>query len=137
LETQLAVLRETHTLLSQHFEQLLPFESLFVEANQSMNPLSSHSRIIFHVIFELSKDLFPNHTYNSVTQRFVRASISFGDQADRGDAVKSNVTMLYGSKVHGVVDVRRCGSPTHVAGTDSIVGCISVVERGVCGSVRS
>ena len=92
------MLRETHALLSQHFDQLLSFDAMLIEANQSFNMSSSHSRIIFHVIFELSKDFFPNFNYNSITQRFIRSVILFAEQAER-DSTKSSITMLYGSKV--------------------------------------
>ena len=74
LNAALSVIRETHSLLSEHLE-LDPFENIFSEINESYSPGSYRSVINTHVVKSLVNDLFPNFCYNMFTGRFTRAPI--------------------------------------------------------------
>lgn len=76
LEVVLANVHLVYRALSEHFE-LEPYETMFAEANDSSSLASLHGRIILHLIFELVSDFAPNYSYNSVTQRWIRSSLSF------------------------------------------------------------
>lgn len=98
LETQLNCIELTHHLLSAHFTQLDSFEALFHEVNDSTSLVSFHSRIVFHVIFELVSDFFPTYNFNTHTQRFVKNPISFGEEAQRENMPKGSLNFLYGTR---------------------------------------
>jgi cytoplasmic FMR1 interacting protein len=98
LDLQLRVIKLTHELLSQHLETLDPYDSIFNEINGSTSLVSVHSRIIFHTIFELVSDFFPNFSYNTVTQRFVKSPILYTQEVTRDPLPKGSFAFLYGGK---------------------------------------
>ncbi|KAN0039438.1 hypothetical protein ACTA71_001632 [Dictyostelium dimigraforme] len=97
LETQIANIKLTHKLLSEYFD-IDPFESIFNEINESTSLVSYHGRIVLHIIFELVADFAPNYTFNSITQRFVKAPYTFTEELKRDALPKTNPVFLFGNK---------------------------------------
>ena len=98
LDTQLNVIQLTYQLLSKHFKQLDPYESIFNEVNDSSSLISYHSRIAFHIISELASDFLPNFNYTTTTKRFIRAPISFGEQRNRDKEPSQQPHFMYGNR---------------------------------------
>ncbi|EFA78321.1 component of SCAR regulatory complex [Heterostelium album PN500] len=97
LETQLINIRLTYRLLSQ-FLQLDPLESILNEVNESTSLVSYHGRIALHTIFEIMSDFAPNYTFNSITQRFIKAPYLFTEEVQRESMPKTNPLFLFGNK---------------------------------------
>ncbi|EGC37325.1 Rac-binding component of scar regulatory complex [Dictyostelium purpureum] len=97
LETQITNIKLTHKLLAEYFD-LDPFESIFSEVNESTSLVSYHGRIVLHIIFELVADFAPNYTFNSVTQRFIKAPHVFTEELKRDALPKTNPIFLFGNK---------------------------------------
>ena len=72
LDSLLTVIRNTHALLSE-FVELVSFDFILSEVNESYGPVSFSNRISLHMTRTLTSDLFPNSLYNKDTERFVQS----------------------------------------------------------------
>ena len=98
LESQLHVIQLTHFLLSNYFNQLDCYDSLFNEINGNINFVSYHSRIAFHIISECASDFFAHYNFNSTTNRFTRCIIEFGESVQRDSQPSAQSFLLYGDR---------------------------------------
>lgn len=116
LDRVLSVVRATHTALKQYLS-LDDFDAMFQETNDSTSPASFCGRINFHLLRTLVGDIFPNWSYNSYTQHFVRSplcikpigldrapkvdsNMGFGEQCSRAFEHANKVTRLSFGKAH-------------------------------------
>lgn len=116
LEKVLAVIRSTHENLSQYLS-LDNFDSMFRETNDTTGPSSFCGRINFHLLRTLVGDIFPNWSYNSYSQQFLRSpmcikpieldraprvdsSMGFGAQCARAYELTNKVTRSFFGKPH-------------------------------------
>ena len=78
-----AVSRAMHRQLVRDGVQLDSFDDMFKEMNDDTVIGQFRNRVLYHVLAELLGDLLPNFVYNSTTDRFVRATSTFGSPIDR------------------------------------------------------
>jgi len=97
LETAINNIKLTYKLLSEYFE-LDSFDSIFNEVNESTSLVSYHGRIVLHIIYEIVSDFARNYTFNSITQRFIKAPHLFTDEVQREGMPKTNPNFLFGNK---------------------------------------
>ncbi|GAM27817.1 hypothetical protein SAMD00019534_109930 [Acytostelium subglobosum LB1] len=128
LETQLINIRLTYRLLSQ-FLTLDPLESIMNEVNDSTSLVSYHGRIALHTIFELMSDFGPNYTFNSITQRFVKAPYLFTDEITRESMPKSNPLFLFGNKHFNAAYGNAAELHKHFFGLPHVHSLINTVGR--------
>jgi cytoplasmic FMR1 interacting protein len=97
LDTLVETNRLTHQMLSEYMT-LDPFDLMLKEANQAVS--SPHGRITLHCFWELNQEFLPNFVYNSTTNRFVRATMSFSDikEMQREPPPKAHNYYWYGNK---------------------------------------
>ncbi|EGG14585.1 component of SCAR regulatory complex [Cavenderia fasciculata] len=128
LETQLNSIRLTYKLLSEFFT-LDPFESMMNEVNESTSLISYHGRIAFHTIFELMTDLAPNYTFNSITQRFIKAPYLFTEDIQRENMPKTNPVYLFGNKHLNAAYANSAELYKHFVGAPHIHSLLRVVGK--------
>mmetsp|Transcript_22337 Transcript_22337/g.32537 ORF Transcript_22337/g.32537 Transcript_22337/m.32537 type:complete len:1588 (+) Transcript_22337:206-4969(+) len=103
LRCVLKVLRDTHTLLSEHLE-LDSFDSLYHEVNESYGPTAFRNRISLHMLRTLVTDLFPNCSYNITTERFVRSPVTLRPVEYDKPPKHLPANMMYGSLCNKAYD---------------------------------
>lgn len=103
LERVLSVIRGTHASLSEYLS-LDNYSSMLNETNDSTSPASFCGRINFHLLRVIVGDIFPNWSYNSFTQQFVRSPMCIKPvDVDRAPKVDSN--MGFGAQCSRVYEV--------------------------------
>jgi len=129
LEMQLENIKLTHELLSEvlHID---PFDEILSEVNDSTSLVSFHGRIVFHALFELLQDFFPNFNFNSTTNRFTKAAFSFTEPLQREVPAKSvNPNYLYGSLALNRAYQQAADLFTGFVGTPHVVALVRVIGK--------
>jgi len=128
LEDQFLNIRLAHKMMSQYFE-IDSFDKLFNEINESTSLVSFHGRVVFHVIFELMYDFFPNFNYNAITRRFVRTTYSFANDVQRDPMPKTNPMFLHGNKVLSFVYMNSNELSKKFMGSTHILSLLRVIKE--------
>jgi len=95
LDGLLRITREAHKMLQQHLK-LDSFEALLKEANHSIS--SPYGRIVLFTLLELNDYVVPHFCYNAATSRFVKTTLPFVDEVERGKPLTAAHSHLYGNK---------------------------------------
>ena len=153
LEQQLTVIRSTHKLIAERVE-LEPFSLMMLEVNDSINPASFQTRILFHVLSEMLQDVFPNFAYNNSTRRFRRAPYEFVGQENikREKREKPRNLYQYGSQAlteafawihesgHGFIGQMHLEALIRVVGSSALPWLLTeslrVVETTIVGVIN-
>jgi cytoplasmic FMR1 interacting protein len=96
LNTLINLLRQTHAVVSETLV-IDSFDDLLNENNGNFAPTCFRSRISSHMLRTLLVDLFPNFSYNSFTQRFVRSPIQIRPAKYPKPPKTSVIKLTYGS----------------------------------------
>eukprot|EP01133_Synstelium_polycarpum_P001207 gene1207-1395_t len=128
LETQLTNIALTYRLLSRYFT-LDPLPAIMNEMDESTSLVSYHGRIALHTIFEVMSDFAPNYTFNSITQRFIKAPYLFIDEVTRETMPKTNPVFLFGNKQFNGAYANSAELHKHFVGSPHIQALIRVVGR--------
>ncbi|XP_046852032.1 cytoplasmic FMR1-interacting protein 2-like isoform X2 [Xenia sp. Carnegie-2017] len=99
LENLLQVIHQTHVLLSKYMS-LIPYDAMLKEVDHSVS--APYGRTTLHVFWELNFDFLPNYCYNSATNRFVKTSLSFGEEVQRENPPKASHHYFFGTKAQNV-----------------------------------
>ena len=76
LITVLEILEKSYNLIVNNTAiQLDEYSMIFNEINETFSPTSFKGRISFQILKSLIVDIYPNFSYNMITQRFIRSSI--------------------------------------------------------------
>ena len=97
VEYLLKVTKYTHTLLTE-VVTLDPFESMFLECDESLSLVTNNGRIVTHVVHELIADLVPNFRLDFVKRKFVREVEDDSLAASRANSPKTIPLYMFGTK---------------------------------------